>query len=83
MTLAEFKKSYGLTSLNLYQSSKSSRLVGNFSHNGAEHKIATTETFDSNSPIFVYPTDVVDTDSGEITKMYILSNKTATPALTL
>lgn len=83
MTLAEFKSAYGITAINLYQSKSSNRLVGSFHHKGAEQRICTTESFNGSKPVFVYPTEVTDEDTGEISTIYVLSNKQATPKLVL
>lgn len=83
MTISEFKASYGIQAINLFQSKSSPRLVGSFSHNGQEHRITSTEVFDINKPVYVYPTEVADSDTGEVTTLYVLSNKSATPVATL
>ena len=83
MTLAEFKSSFGLQTLNLYKSKTSSRLVGRFYHNGKEQSVVTTEQFSAQSAVYVYPTEITDTDTGEVNTIYVLSNKSATPAVTL
>lgn len=83
MTLAEFKSAFNVTKIDLFKSNSSNRLVGSFMHNDAEQRIVTTETFNASAPVHVYPTDVVNEETGEVTKLYVFSNKSATPALTL
>lgn len=83
MTLSEFKSSYGITAINLYQSKSSNRLVGSFHHNAKEHTIVTTETFNGSQPVYVVPTEVPDPETGEVSTIYVLTNKSATPKLTL
>lgn len=83
MTLAEFKSQFNVQSLPLYKSKTSNRLVGRFYHNGVEKSVVSTVDFNANSPVHVYPTDIVDEESGEVNTIYVLSNKSATPAVTL
>lgn len=50
MNLAELKATLGVAEIKLYQSTKSSRLVGSV----GEKTIITTEEFDASKPIQVY-----------------------------
>lgn len=83
MLLSEFKSQFGISAINLYQSKSSSRLVGSFFHNQKENTIVTTETFNGQQPVFVVPTEVPDPETGEVSTIYVLTNKQAQPKLTL
>ena len=83
MTLAEFKQTYGVQTINLYPSTVSKRLVGSVVTKKGEQTIITKEEFDATQPIYVYPTDAADSD-GVVSELIVLSNKAPkTPALTL
>lgn len=70
MLLSKFKSTAGIVDIQLYQSTKSERLVGSARTNSGETvTFVTTIPFDSKSPIFVYPTDI----NGDM--VHVLSNK--------
>ena len=76
MTLQEFKTANAITSLNLYNSTKSDRLVGSYvNKEGKEQTVISTSGFDKTQPVFVYEVDTVDESTGEMTHLKVLSNK--------
>ena len=84
MTLQEFKQSYGVASINLYKSTVSDRLVGSVQSTKGEFTVITKPPFVSSDPVFAYPTEVVNADTGEVSTIIVLSNKAPkAPALTL
>lgn len=72
MTLAEFKKSYGVDTISLYPSTTGSgRLVGTVISSKGTFTTITKPPFDNTVPVFVYPTEMEE--SGET--IIVLSNK--------
>lgn len=67
MTLAEFKKAFGVGTLKFYRSHSSSRSVAAFGNN---QLLVTTVDFDPAKPGFVYENPAEGADGS-----YILSNK--------
>lgn len=70
MKLSSFKSTAGIGAIDLYQSTKSERLVGSaFTNSGEKVTFVTTVPFDLKGDIYVYPTEV----DGEM--IHMLSNK--------
>lgn len=74
MLLSTFKAQKGITAINLYNSTKSDRLVGSADTPNGTITFVTKMPFDSKKDIYVYPTDIADKDTGEITVINVLSN---------
>lgn len=90
MTLAEFKRSQGIETINLGQNPKTGRYIADVvNENGNTIRVISTKEFDGKAPVFVYPTEVPDVDletgeeTGEMVTLFVLSNKEAKVALTL
>lgn len=84
MTLQEFKTNYAVTAINLYPSTLSDRLVGSVQSSKGEFTVITKPPFASTEPVFAYPTEVTDKESGEVSTIIVLSNKAPkAPALVL
>lgn len=71
MTLQEFKIREKIDKINLYNSTKSDRKVGSF----GDLVIITKEEFDPEKDVYVYPTEKVDMETGEVVMLHVLSNK--------
>ena len=80
MTLQEFKLANNVSQINLYNSTKSTRKVGNIIIGGNKELVMTTAVFDAKQPIHVYTGEVADEDTGELKNCFVLSNKVARAA---
>jgi ABC-type multidrug transport system ATPase subunit len=79
MTLAEFKSTYAVSSISLYKSTVSDRLVGSVQSSKGEFTVVTKPPFSNTEAIYAYPTEVksVDESTGEetVSTIIVLSNK--------
>jgi len=80
MTLKEFFIANNASELNLYNSTKSTRKIGNIIIGGNKELVMTTAVFDAKQPIHVYAGEVTNEDTGEIKSCFFLSNKVARAA---
>lgn len=73
MKLAEFKTANGISSINLFNSTKSNRLVGSVSLVTGTLMFITVDDFDQSADVYVYMADEEYQDGKQV--LYWLSNK--------